>query len=276
MSEQTNAASARAAYHADTGAIHASAIKYGRKSMKAMRAYITGQIKREPSAAMRLGTLVHLAVLEPERFAAEVVVFDGATRRGKEWDAFLAANDGAQIVKADEKAHIQAIRDAVLGHAAAREIVDATRHEVRLDWTDPAYGRAGALVDLLGDGFIADLKTTTTVDERAFCRQCFNLGYFEQMAWYRRGAGVDGVKIIAVETSAPFDVAVYSIAGMCLDPFYRKAAAIASEYRECERVGYFPGAAEVEREMSIEPWMLDAGDGGVDFGGMDEIEAAGL
>ena len=264
-----------ASYHADKGAIHASAIKAGRKSMLSMRAYITGQSAFEPTAAMRLGSLVDMALLTPERFAAEVVVWEGGQKRGKEWDAFCAIHTGKEIVKREEITLALSICTAVWSVPAAAELVASTRHQVRVDWDDPAYGRATMLADMLGDDVLADLKVTQTVDPRRFARHAYDIGWLHQLAWYRRGAPRKAVKILAVESKPPHDVAIYAIAGMHLDVFYRQASTIAAEYRKCEAAGEFPGAAQGERELDIEPWMLD-GPGGESPDGMDEIAAAGL
>jgi len=254
--------------------IHASAIKYGRKSMLAMRAFIDGTIGHEETPAKTLGTLAHMAILEPDRFAGECVVYDGGgTRASKDYKEFAAAHDGARILKADEMSRVVSIRDAVMHCIPAAELIVSCEHEVKVAWEDPAYGPAAGRIDLLGDFVLADLKTAANIEPRSFTRQAFGMGYFHQLAWYRYAAPRTTVKIVAVESSPPHDVAIYTVPGMYLDVFYRQAASIAARYRECEATGYFPGAVEVEQELDIEPWMLD-GEGAAD--GLDEIEAAGL
>ena len=49
----------------------------------------------EPTAAMRLGTMVHMAVLEPEKFAATYVECKDGDKRTKEYQAYLKKLDEA-------------------------------------------------------------------------------------------------------------------------------------------------------------------------------------
>jgi hypothetical protein len=46
----------------------------------------------EDSNARKLGRVRHIATFEPERYAAQVAVWRGGVRRGKEWDAFKRKN----------------------------------------------------------------------------------------------------------------------------------------------------------------------------------------
>ena len=119
----------------------------------------------EPTAAMTNGTALHLAVLEPDRFAVEVAAKpDGlsfATKEGKEW---RAAHEGLLIVSADlhARATVYAVRSA-----AVLQLLGATapRFERPVLWTDPVAGPCRCKpdcywLDSSGIPHLASVKTT--------------------------------------------------------------------------------------------------------------------
>ena len=82
---------------------------------------------REESDAAEIGTATHCALLEPERFATEYrqqPAFDKRTNAGKAAAAeFEAAMSGKTVLSNDEYALVTAMRDSVLAHPHARELL---------------------------------------------------------------------------------------------------------------------------------------------------------
>ena len=117
-------------YHADTSAISASGLKLFRRSpAHHYAAYLDpNRIERKPTAAMKLGTATHCAILEPERFNGEYTVvmpegLDRHTTAGKQAYADLLAS-GVEILSADEMAR-------VMNMACAFRDNEITPHTVR-------------------------------------------------------------------------------------------------------------------------------------------------
>lgn len=223
-------------------AINATAIKAGAKSMKHMHHAMTKGA--DATEAMRWGTLVHEFAIG----APDFVVYPG-TRRGKDWEAFQAANVGRRIIIESER---KALLDeaglvrSLLDHPGAGPLISGAEMEMPVYWMELGIGQCKALPDVWNDGCLADLKTCQSVSERDFTAASWRMGYHLQLAWYRRGCRaigreVDRVFIIAVESSAPFDVAVFSVAGMLLDWAEKECLRIAKRYAECVAAGSFPG-----------------------------------
>jgi hypothetical protein len=253
--------------------ITASAIKHGRKSMLHMRHYLTAPQKPQ-SDAMRVGSLVHMAVLEHDRYASSVTLYDGR-RACKEWDAFQIQNAASEILKPAEKEHIDAIAQSVLANRDAQFFLTAaTDRELSVSWDDPAhYGRAKARVDAFGGGVLVDLKTTSKIEPRQFASQVVKLGIDLQLGWYRHGLTanncvVNRVVIIAVEQAAPHDVVVYEVSDKILSDGYEKASEIATRYRCCEACGAFPGVAEGVQVLEWPEWAK--GESTIDMEGVTE------
>jgi hypothetical protein len=96
---------------------------------------MAGELKREPSKAMLLGTMAHLAVLEPQKLDTAFVErpegIDLRTKLGKEWKESVGT---MPVLDQDEARAVRGIRDSIAAHSAARELLAETQSEVALVW----------------------------------------------------------------------------------------------------------------------------------------------
>ena len=65
--------------------------------------------------------------------------------------------------------------------------------------------------DIIGKDYVADLKSCNDASPEKFSRDAYNLQYHLQAAIYLELTGKDRYYVIAVESSAPFNVAVYEM-----------------------------------------------------------------
>ena len=191
---------------------------------------------REPSAAMRLGTLCHTLVFEPEMFEAEFAVaprVDKRTKFGKEAFAnFEEANEGKIVIDEFQYEKAKGIAAAALGHPMVEEYMKGGDAEVTMLWED--YGvPCKARVDYMCGDVIFDLKTCQDASAGGFSRQIGTFQYHLQAAHYANGyQAITGKPLsrfvfIAVETEPPFMTGVYEIdrpAFQSGDVLMRKAA----------------------------------------------------
>lgn len=229
-------------YYAIDGAITATAIKAGRRSMRSMRRRMTERDTSD-TPSMRWGRLVHLAVLEPERVGDLPVWPAGERKAGQEWAAFKAsAGDGDYITDA-ELADLLPISAAVRQCEIAHLLCGGSAERV-LRWTDPTLGACKCKVDYLtGRGTIIDLKTARDVSARRFMRQADDLGYHLQLGWY--ALGVDRLLhqtseqhyVVAVQTGDELDVVVYEARAPVVMAGQQEAIEIARRYRATELMG---------------------------------------
>lgn len=215
------------------------------------------------SPSLGLGRAIHSAVLEPDLYTREFAAYDGI-RRGKEWDAFRQANLGLSVIKAEEAETVEAIRNAVMAHEGADRYLRAPgESEVSLQWTDSATGlacraRLDRLAEINGEMVIVDLKSCRDSSPEGFGRAFHSLGYAEQLASYQYGFEVvtglrARVVVIAVETTAPHEVAVYTIGNeiicMGLQSYFDHIHLLA----HCREVGY-PAAVPNEQPLTLPVW----------------------
>jgi hypothetical protein len=196
-------------YHADTESLSAS----GAKTLLG---------KRPPSPdgeAILFGRLVHTVILEPAKLDTYAVLdpdiigvkADGSKADNptatKAWKdvVFAAKRDGLTVIAPKMLEKARAMEAAVRKHPeAGRLLAAATDHEISAYADHPSGARVRARFDLVGPGFIGDIKTTRDADPENFGRTMHSFGYHISAANYLDVAranrlDVDRFDLIAVE-----------------------------------------------------------------------------
>ena len=231
-------------------------------------AHMAGEIKREPSKSMVLGTMAHVAVLEPKKLDTAFVEKpegkegDFRTKEGKEWKASIGTTP---ILDADEARAVRGIRDSIAAHSAARELLAECDTEVALFAEHRTglsiKGRVDALKvpsDL--ETVIVDVKTTSAgADHGTFSRQAASLNYHLSAAWYCHLAGLNGLPParfywVVVEVTPPFAVAVYEIAPDALELGASMMSDALQLIAECEDRGEWPGYGDGVKTLNLPAW----------------------
>lgn len=190
-----------------------SSLKQFMRSPQHFLLYKEGQ--QEETAAMRFGTAVHCALLEPAKFPKEYTYTDlrKNTKAYKEWLA--EQREGIKVLTQGEIVSIRDMATSVQQHPMARHLMKVPEKEVML--TGELYGVPfRGILDGLGDGVVMDLKTCQDSSPDEFSRSAYNFKYYAQLAAYRmlakqNGHDIHSCYIVAVESKAPYSVAVYQV-----------------------------------------------------------------
>ena len=221
----------------------------------------------EPTPAMRFGTAVHTAVLEPELFDQQYALaptLSRTTKAGKEaWAA--AAEGGRDLLNESEHAAILGIRTAVHAHPAAGRCLSIDGiNESTFITTDPGTGieikcRPDRLTE---SGWVVDLKTTQDASASEFARSIAKFGYHVQAAFYLHtievatGTRPKGFIFLAVEKTAPYAVQMMRLGPDSIafgtDIVYQNLSTLA----QCQETGIWPGYAESVIDVELPPWAL--------------------
>ncbi len=226
---------------------------------------------REETSAMRLGSAVHCAVLEPGAFENRYVQMpkhiDRSTKAGKDkYAEFLAAHDGKHILGVEDMDLCLSVADAVRSHPRAAALLSAGQPEVSALWSDDEFSvRCRARFDwITPDGLLLDLKTTADASQRGFAKSCANFRYHVQAAWYLDGyqaATGDlplGFVFIAVEKNPPYAIALYELDAEAIDLGRALARRDLSRYANAREFDTWPGYAESIQPLSLPRWALNA------------------
>jgi exodeoxyribonuclease VIII len=230
-------------------------------------AHMAGETKREPSKAMLLGTMAHVAVLEPSKLDTAFVErpegIDLRTKLGKEWRESVGS---MPVLDQDEARAVRGIRDSIAANKAAKDLLAETQSEVALFAEHRSglwiKGRVDALkvVDDM-ESVIVDVKTTSAgADYNTFSRQAASLNYHVSAAWYCHLAGLNGLPParfywVAVEVAPPYAVAVYEIAPDALELGASLMSDALGLIAQCEDDGVWPGYAPEVRCLNLPSWV---------------------
>ena len=227
----------------------------------------------EPTSDMKIGSVVHYLILGARPGAKRLVKFDGKWRRGKEWEAFAEKNADAEILTATEWEEAVLIAEAVTRSPVAQRRLKNARFEVPLKWEENGIPCSTDGVDIipLGDD-LGDLKTTRCTHPETFKRQCFNMNYAQQLAFYRRGARANGIAvkdlfILGVENRAPYEVVELLLTEDLIDHADRSVSLWLEDLRrnmlaipEPQSIYDWPGYAEAPVQWDVPPWMKLGGE----------------
>jgi hypothetical protein len=226
---------------------------------------------------MELGTALHTAILEPEKFAARYVrgAAGALNRKGprEENDQIKADNPGKQLIRDADWPKIAAMRDAVWRHPRAREVLGGEGlNEVSYLWEDPATGLAcKAKVDRMGmsrEGWpvITDYKSFGEkggrLTQHAVESVIYDRKYYIQAAHYLNG--LDALEpfqrryaLLLQEKAAPFAVRFVEIDFAALELGKRQVARWLKQLKKCQDSGEWPGWSEDFDPMGVPHWAYN-------------------
>lgn len=217
-------------YHAHP-AIGASMLETFRESRRKFHAlYVAKTLPpKASSAAMDLGTLIHMRLLEPQRyiehtgdpmpeFAPDGTIWNKRLKAHREaWaeEEFKRA-DKANVDKATLD-KVEAIAQSVLSNWHARRLLERDGEpEYSIFWKDPTTGLDCKIRVDWWSAIPLDLKSTRDPRPAPFAKQCVDLGYHVKRAHYLQGinafAGPDLPMVhLAVGTEPPYSACCYDL-----------------------------------------------------------------
>lgn len=197
----------------------------------------------ERSSALEFGWLFHASILEPDVYNEQVFV-DVKTKNAKAYKEALEEH-GRAFTTGDAR-KVEKLADSFYNNPMAVRILEHARTEV------PAVGYLFGLpfrakADILGDGYVADIKTTSKI--RSFRHSAYSWNYDAQCYIYCNLFGVEpeNFAFIAIDKES----GLLGIVKGCSDEFYNsgmeKVERACEIYRE-----YF-----IEKEKDIGDYYLD-------------------
>lgn len=219
----------------------------------------------ETTPSMDLGTAVHFAALEPEKFETDVERGPD-DRRGNKWKDALEAGlaYGRLVLTSGDYDKARRMGDAARKLPIVRQLSEAQiLREASAFWTDPETGlECRCRPDIYCPAFeiMADLKTTSDASAFTWAKRAADMGYHAQEAWYTDGwqeaggGGVDGFVFIVVESDYPHLAAAYELTPQAVQEGRMAMRKALLSYRDCRAAGSFPGYPETVQELDLPGW----------------------
>lgn len=223
---------------------------------------------KKPTAAMTLGSALHVATLEPGRFEQLFYICPPCnltTTEGKKIFAENRAKAGDKLIirdgsKTDEPlmgavADLKGMAKSIRGlKSTARFLDGAGQNEVSMLWKDEEFGlwckaridRHIPEVSGINRPAIVELKSARDASEFWFSKDIDQRNYDAQAASYRHGLEIITGKMaihafIAVENFAPYDAAIYMLDDQSLQTGLLKYRHMLKLYAQCVKTGKWPG-----------------------------------
>lgn len=217
---------------------------------------------RPPSvqtAAMKLGSLTHCAVLEPGQLASRYgIAPDRRTNAGKAAVAAMEAA-GIEAVTAPEMEQAMAMAASVRSHQAAAALLRDGKAEQSFWFDDVATGlRCKCRPDWYTGSTIVDLKTTVDASPKGFAKSVAQWRYHVQQSHYLAGTFAERFVFIAVEKSYPYAVGVYELDADAVQFGDYERRNNLQTIADCRAISEWPGYGNTIQPLSLPKWALNA------------------
>lgn len=265
----------RSAYHLDTSRVSKSGLdQINTSPLHFWDKYLNPDHPERKSAKhFRVGDVCNDLLLLPQKefLSLYAVVPLGAPKRPSEyqlkakrpsletqsaitwWNEFLGNNPDKTVVMPDEWETARYVRDAIMKHKPAAELLEVGVAEKTIFFDEPETGaKCKCRPDWMATDarLIVDLKTSKDASPAGFGRSAWAYRYDVQAAFYfdgvmyATGMGYDGFVFIAAEKERPYPVKVYYMDEDDLRVGRRRYMANLETYVDCMRTGFWPGYGE--------------------------------
>jgi exodeoxyribonuclease VIII len=223
--------------------------------------------QRAATDAMKAGTLLHTALLEPHLMGAYAVRpddIDARTKAGKEW---AASHNGREIITQEQH---DTVRQQIKALRSVQVIDDLlkSRHqaaETSVFWVDKETGlQCRARPDFMAyNGLhcvtVLDVKSTKDASPDGFGKSAAKFGYHRQAAHYTNGIEAQGLTVDAfvfatVTSSYPFIAVSYVLDAEAAAQGFQEVAELLDLYATCKATNNWPAYGQGLQPLSLPKW----------------------
>lgn len=254
-------------YHSSEGLSRSALWAFKRSPAHYLYQYGPNAVKKERTASMILGDIVHTMVLEPKEFDARYYVrpdnmprpsqgtlaehgreeYDrrkALIKEAKEHDARVAEQVEIEagdrlVITTDVHAKAFAMTQSLVLNDVTEQLIETAAIENSIYFTHKETGvQCKARPDALLGDIVTDLKTTASAEYRDFQSSAYRYGYYLQAAMIRVALDSLDIKMdrfyfLLVEKEAPFATTVYALDNSAIDYGWNMFNSLMRDYAEC-------------------------------------------
>jgi hypothetical protein len=237
-----------------------SSIKEFQKSPRHYLEYINKQ-RTPPTDAMKLGSMVHCMILQPNLFNEQFVIAPDVNKRtnaGKEeWAAFCSQHADKTVVSNEDYEHASRLASGAMANPTIESLVKNC-YDFEQEWRANIDGLPyRGFYDGIADEYVLEIKTTSDGLPRSVMNDFIKRKYHVQAGLYNLVSQKQVVYII-IETSEPY----LSYSAPASDQFLELGLSDLSKankkFMECLEAGDFSGGYDYGKEIVIDlPWTVE-------------------
>lgn len=216
--------------------------------------------------AKEIGSAIHCALLEPEKFDKTYFVAEALVRTSPFYKGMAADHGGAFVLTRPEHCRIKGMMESAYRNKRFRTYMESMgRNELTVISRDPVTGSpVKCRFDRKGDGMWAlDIKKCQDARSSAFTKDVSNYGYYQQVAFYSAvWEWETGEKLkhkqfplVAIEERAPHGVVLHDLDEVALMLGRKHFRESLDVFARCQDSGVWPGYDSDSEVTSVTSWM---------------------
>lgn len=223
---------------------------------------------RSPSRAMQIGSAIHCALLEPDRFNNQYVCSGTDDRRASEYKQAVKSKGTDELVLTQpEWDKVVGMQAAAYAHPEARSVLNCPgEEELSVFANDPGTGlpikcRPDKLCHLNHGPMIVDIKKCQDARPEEFSKSVARYGYdlaaAHYMETYEQASGYEVVQylLIAIEEEPPHGVKVYELPHEWIKYGCKRRDAALEVAAQCVESGEWPAYDDGIEELEPPRWI---------------------
>lgn len=220
-----------------------------------------------PTRAMEIGTAIHAAILEPERFDSEYFIADCSTRTAKAYKALKLEHGSELVLTKPESIKVLGMRESVeCNYEAMVNLRKEGKAELSAICQDPETGVIiRARFDWLTEcGVVVDVKKTQDIRPAKFAKSVSEYRYHVQDAMYSfiykqiTGEDLQEFYFLAIEENAPHSTALYRIDDLSREIGMHQFRRDLKIYADCLLDDKWPHPDTGEGVIELPNWCINA------------------
>lgn len=213
-----------------------------------------------------IGSAIHCALLEPDRFKSHYLVAEADLRTAAEYRGLAKDVGGNRVLTRPEHKRIIGMQNSAYRNSRFKSLMTRPgRNELSVFSEDPITGcPVKCRFDRKGDGaFAFDIKKCQDARSSEFERAITNYGYYMGVAWYQQvwkwetGEDLPDFPLIAIEEKAPHGVVCHDLDEFALMLGRKHFREALDTYARCKDSGVWPGYENESEHTSVTSWAAN-------------------